>query len=178
MIYGIIGERRGRLCLEAVMELVDQLKAGGRLDFSQEMTDQPKMVLRGTAIGLQKTEYLPGRSVYEYPYTPENFPWFYDKTLWIDYLDMLVENRMNSLYLWNGHPFASLVKLEDYPYALEVDEETYRKNEDILICMRWIHWSECKGAKLLFGQRSVNSYVETAHFVQERSILTYSDGIY
>ena len=32
---------------------------------------------------------------------------------------MLVENRMNSLYLWNGHPFASLVKLEEYPFAVE-----------------------------------------------------------
>ena len=42
---------------------------------------------------------------------------------------MLVANRMNSLYLWNGHPFASLVKLEDYPFALEVDEETFKKNE-------------------------------------------------
>ena len=25
---------------------------------------------------------------------------------------------MNSLYLWNGHPFSSLVLLEDYPEAL------------------------------------------------------------
>lgn len=40
---------------------------------------------------------------------------------------MLVENRMNSLYLWNGHPFASLVKLEEYPFAVEVDEETFKK---------------------------------------------------
>ena len=38
---------------------------------------------------------------------------------------------MNSLYLWNGHPFASLVKLKDYPYAVEVDEATFKKNEDI-----------------------------------------------
>ena len=44
---------------------------------------------------------------------------------------MLVENKMNSLYLWNGHPFASLVKLKDYPFALEVDEETFKKNEEI-----------------------------------------------
>jgi hypothetical protein len=62
---------------------------------------------------------------------PENFPWFYDKDLWIRYLDMLVENRMNTLYLWNGHPFASLVELEDYPFAVEVDEETFKKNEEM-----------------------------------------------
>lgn len=89
------------------------------------------MVLRGGCVGIQKMEYLPGRGVYEYPYTPESFPWFYDKEQWIKYLDMLVENRMNSLYLWNGHPFASLVKLEEYPFAVEVDEETFKKNEEM-----------------------------------------------
>lgn len=93
--------------------------------------DRPEMVLRGTAIGMQKTEYLPGRDVYEYPYTEDLFPWFYDKELWIQYLDMLLENRYNTLYLWNGHPFSSLVKLKDYPYALEVDDETFAKNEEI-----------------------------------------------
>jgi hypothetical protein len=43
----------------------------------------------------------------------------------------MVDNRMNSLYLWNGHPFASLVKLKDYPYAVEVDEATFKKTEEI-----------------------------------------------
>ena len=89
------------------------------------------MVMRGTCIGLQKTTYLPGHGVYEYPYTPENFPWFYDKEQWVKYLDMMVENKFNSLYLWNGHHFASLVKLKDYPFALEVDEDTFKKNEEI-----------------------------------------------
>ena len=53
------------------------------------ITEAPEMVLRGACVGLQKTVYLPGHRVYEYPYTPENFPWFYDKDLWIKYLDML-----------------------------------------------------------------------------------------
>lgn len=117
--------------LYACMELVDRLKTDGQLPKKISFKDKPEMVMRGTCIGLQKTVYLPGRTVYEYPYTPENFPWFYDKTLWIKYLDMMVENRYNSLYLWNGHPFASLVKLKDYPYAVEVDEETFKKNEDV-----------------------------------------------
>ncbi len=112
-------------------ELIDRLEAEGKLNAPELMEDAPEMVLRGTCIGVQKTYYLPGRTVYEYPYTPENFPWFYDKELWIKYLDMLVKNRMNSVYLWNGHPFASLVKLDDYPFAVEVDDETFRKNEEM-----------------------------------------------
>jgi hypothetical protein len=117
--------------LYGCIELADRVKKEGKLPSSIDFTDQPEMVLRGACIGLQKPVYLPGRDVYEYPYTPENFPWFYDKNLWIKYLDMMVENRMNSLYLWNGHPFASLVKLKDYPYAVEVDDKTFKKNEEI-----------------------------------------------
>ena len=128
-IYAAGADNSGTLY--ACMELIDRLKMDGKLPKEINMTDQPEMVMRGTCIGLQKTIYLPGRTVYEYPYTPENFPWFYDKDLWIKYLDILVENRYNSLYLWNGHPFASLVKLKDYPYAVEVDEETFRKNEEV-----------------------------------------------
>ncbi len=117
--------------LYACLELAGFVRKEGKLPENTVLTDQPGMLMRGTCIGLQKTTYLPGRTVYEYPYTPENFPWFYDKDLWIRYLDMMVDNRFNSLYLWNGHPFASLVKLKDYPYAVEVDDETFRKNEDI-----------------------------------------------
>jgi len=117
--------------LYGALELAERVKEHGKIPSQIDFKDRPEMVLRGTAIGMQKTEYLPGRGVYEYPYTPENFPWFYDKKLWIDYLDMMVENRFNSLYLWNGHPFASLVRLEDYPFAMEVSEETFKKNEEI-----------------------------------------------
>ena len=117
--------------LYGCLEMADRIKKSKKISETIDFTDQPEMVMRGTCIGLQKTTYLPGRTVYEYPYTPENFPWFYDKALWIKYLDMLVENRMNSLYLWNGHPFASLVRLKDYPYAVEVDDETFRKNEEM-----------------------------------------------
>ncbi|MEQ7799727.1 hypothetical protein ABDJ41_07915 [Pedobacter sp. ASV1-7] len=117
--------------LYGCMELVDEIKAKNKLPESISISDQPQMVLRGTCIGLQKTEFLPGREIYEYPYTPESFPWFYDKEHWIRYLDMMVENRYNSLYLWNGHPFSSLVRLKDYPYAVEVDDETFKKNEEV-----------------------------------------------
>lgn len=112
------------------LALADSVQLKHVLPASINMEDSPEMVMRGTCIGVQKPYYLPGRHVYEYPYAPETFPWFYDKQMWKQYLDSLVENRMNSLYLWNGHPFASLVKLKDYPYAVEVSDETFRKNEE------------------------------------------------
>lgn len=117
--------------LYGCMELADQISTHNLLPVNISISDQPEMVLRGACIGIQKSTYLPGRGVYEYPYTPETFPWLYDKKLWIKFLDSMAENRMNSLYLWNGHPFASLVRLRDYPYAVEVDEATFKKNEEM-----------------------------------------------
>ena len=117
--------------LYGCLEFADRIRSGAKFPENLTISDKPEMVLRGTCIGLQKPYYLPGRTVYEYPYTPETFPWFYDKEHWTKYLDMMVENRYNSLYLWNGHPFASLVKLKDYPYAVEVDDATFKKNEEM-----------------------------------------------
>lgn len=129
--YQLIAGGDASGALYGCLELADRIKAAGKLPAAISFTDQPEMVLRGACIGMQKPYYLPGRTVYEYPYTPETFPWFYDKQHWVSYLDSLVENRMNSLYLWSGHPFASLVKLKDYPYAVEVDDATFKKNEEI-----------------------------------------------
>lgn len=117
-----------------VEDFIEKSLKGGSEGFwtmSAPFSDAPEMVLRGCCIGQQKPFLLEGRQVYEYPLTPELFPWFYDKEQWIEYLDMLVSNRMNSVYLWNGHPFASLVRLEDYPFAVEVDSATFRQNEEI-----------------------------------------------
>ncbi len=114
-----------------LMELRERVMTAKSVPTSLDIEDGPEMVLRGSCIGVQKPAYLPGRLVYEYPYTPESFPWFYDKELWTRVLDSMANNRMNALFLWNGHPFASLVKLKDYPYALEVDEATFKKNEAI-----------------------------------------------
>ena len=117
--------------LYGCLELAKRIRQFGGIPPSTQFRDAPTFVLRGPCIGMQKTYILPGRRVYEYPYTPELFPFFYDKQFWQDYLDFLVENRFNTLYLWNGHPFASLVKLPEYPYALEVSEDTFHKNQEM-----------------------------------------------
>jgi len=121
--------------LYGCLELADRMRQAGKLPDTLSFTDHPAMTLRGTCIGMQKTYILPGRKVYEYPYTPDLFPWFYDKALWREYLDFLLANRMNTLYLWSGHPFASLIRLPDYPYAVEVSPEIFQQNTEMY---RWL----------------------------------------
>jgi hypothetical protein len=100
-----------------------------------EVSDAPKFRLRGPCIGMQKTEITYDGAQYDYRYTPEDFPFFYDRAAWTRYLDFLVGNRMNTLYLWNGHPFTSLLKLPEYPDAQELTDAQLERNIETF---RWL----------------------------------------
>lgn len=144
--------------LYGCLELAKRIREAGKLPTGAQLKvahDKPAMKLRGTCVGMQKTYILPGRKVYEYPYTRELFPWFYDKELWREYLDFLVENRMNTLYLWNGHPFASLVKLKDYPEAIEVPDDVFAQNVEMF------HWltKECDRRGIWLVQMFYNIFL-------------------
>ena len=135
--YVLVTDRRGGVVvagaddsgtLYGCIDLAARIGEAKSLPGQLQVVEHPAFVLRGPCIGMQKTYILPGRHVYEYPYTSELFPFFYDRAFWREYLDFLAENRMNTLFLWSGHPFASLVKLPDYPYALEVSESQFQQN--------------------------------------------------
>ena len=159
--------------LYGCLELASRIRDVGRLPQNLNFHDAPAMKLRGTCIGLQKTYILPGRHVYEYPITPKLFPWFYDKQMWREYLDFLVKNRLNTLYLWSGHPFASLVRLKEYPYAVEVPEDVFQQNQEMY------HWlaAECDKRGIWLVQMFYNilvskPFAETNHISTQLSTPT------
>jgi hypothetical protein len=161
--------------LYGCLELARRVCAEGKLPTAEisNFNDMPAMRLRGTCIGLQKSYILPGRHVYEYPITPELFPWFYDKAMWTNYLDFLAENRMNTLYLWIGHPFASLIKLQNYPYAVEVPDAVFRRNQEMY---RWLA-TECDKRGIWLVQMFYNilvskPFAETNHISTQLSAPT------
>lgn len=118
--------------LYGCQELARRIRKTGKLPENLAFGDAPQFSLRGPAIGLQLTYIEPPRQTYEYPVTPNRFPWFYDRELWRKFLDMMLEERCNVVYIWSGHPFSSFVKLPDYPEALEVTEEEYQLNRELL----------------------------------------------
>lgn len=121
--------------LYGCQELAASIAERGELPDDLAYGDAPVMKLRGPAVPLQLTKVEPPRRTYEYPITPGRFPWFYDKALWTEQLDRLLEYRCNVIYLWSGHPFSSLVRLPEYPEALEVTEEEFRLNVETF---RWL----------------------------------------
>jgi hypothetical protein len=116
-------------------ELADLIRAEHTLPKKLDFIDHPQLEIRGAVIGLQKPEITYENAEYDYPYTPKDFPWFYDKAEWTKYLDQLVEQRTNALFLWNGHPFTSLLKLPKYPEAQELPTAQLEQNIEMF---RWL----------------------------------------
>ncbi|HEV2134543.1 MAG TPA: hypothetical protein VGR47_09770 [Terracidiphilus sp.] len=117
------------------LELADRIRATRKLPAGIDDSEHPDLKLRGVCIGMQKPEITYEGAEYDYRYTPQNFPFFYDKAGWIKYLDLLAENRYNTLYLWNGHPFTSLLKLPRYPEAQELPTAQLDQN---IAMFQWI----------------------------------------
>jgi len=121
--------------LYAALELAARIKTAHAIPVTLDYEDHPQLKLRGTAIGMQKPEITYEGAEYDYPYTPKDFPFFYNKAWWTKYLDYLVANRYNALFLWNGHPFTSLLKLPKYPEAQELPTAQLDQN---IAMFRWL----------------------------------------
>ena len=120
--------------LYGALELAARIREAHALPATLSVEDHPHMKMRGTVIGLQKPEITYDGAEYDYRYTPEDFPFFYDKARWTKYLDMLAAERYNALYLWNGHPFTSLLRLPKYPEAQELSDAQMQQNIEMF------HW--------------------------------------
>ena len=85
--------------LYGALELVNRIHTAHALPATLDYEDHPALKLRGFALGMQKPEITYEGAEYDYPYTPKEFPWFYDKAYWTGYLDQLVNQRINTLYI-------------------------------------------------------------------------------
>jgi hypothetical protein len=121
--------------LYGALELIDRIQQAHAIPATLDIEDHPQLKLRGVAIGMQKPEITYEGAEYDYRYTPREFPFFYDKPGWTRYLDQLAEERINSLYLWNGHPFTSLLRLPRYPEAQELPTAQLEQN---IAMFRWL----------------------------------------
>ena len=108
--------------LYGCLELAERIRRDGKLPKQINLIDGPKLRLRGTNLFWMK------QGNYDWDVTPENFPWFFDRSLMSRYLDTLVENRFNSIYFWNGHPFSYFLQLPKYPEAQSLSNQELQRN--------------------------------------------------
>ena len=53
-----------------------------------------------------------------------------DLKYWESFLDMMAENRFNSLTLWSLHPFSYMIRPENFPLACEFDDAELKEWQD------------------------------------------------
>jgi hypothetical protein len=123
-----------------------------------EILDSPAMKWRGISLQLMKL------GEYNYAITPEEFPFFYDKTLWGEFLDFMFNQRFNYIILWNGHPFDYFVKFDKYKEAQSgMSDEQIQQNHDML---KWlIEEGSKRNIKFFFEFYNIHTsvYYQEAH---------------
>jgi hypothetical protein len=113
-------------CMHATKIIKQNKSLPGNFQFS----DAPRMKWRGISIQLMKL------GQYNFAITPEEFPFFYDKSLWQKTFQFLLDNRFNYIIFWNGHPFDYLVKFDRFQEAQSgMSDELIQKNHDMF---RWL----------------------------------------
>jgi hypothetical protein len=112
--------------LYACGELASRIRAAKLLPKNLTLAETPKMSLRGVPL------FLMTAGSYDYPITEHEFPWFYDKSLWIRTLDFLAAQRFNFISLWNSHPFPYFMKLTSYPEVRVLSESELERNVALL----------------------------------------------
>ena len=110
--------------LYGCLELARMAGAAHALPEKVSVTDRPAFRVRGTNLFWMKNE----DKGYNWPVTAENFPWFFDRALMTRYLDELAENRYNTIFFWNGHPFPCFLKLPKYPEARMLPDAELERN--------------------------------------------------
>ncbi|MFN0172183.1 MAG: hypothetical protein ACKV22_37760 [Bryobacteraceae bacterium] len=116
--------------LYGCLDLADRVRNDGRLPQSIDVADGPAFKIRGTNLFWMKF----GDKGYDWPVTRENFPWFFDRTLMLRYLDQLAANRYNTIFFWTGHPFPYFLELPRFPEARMLEPEELKRNMEHL---RW-----------------------------------------
>lgn len=132
-----------------------------------EIKREPKMLLRSSCLLLMKA----GR--YDLNIDDKEFPWFYDKNWWTDYLDFFAENRYNAVTLWNFHPFPYFSKLPHYVGLNPVDDKQLEINRQQLM---WIcQEAEKRNMKVIFHFYNIYVSHEFADSINMKSIHNFSE---
>lgn len=98
-----------------LLEIKEQLEKGNQV--IQDVQESPHLNFRALKFNLPWNSYRVAESLSLHYETCR------DTLFWIDFLDMMAENRFNALTLWNLHPFNYLVKTQKYPEACGFTDE-------------------------------------------------------
>jgi hypothetical protein len=99
------------------LSLVEDLRNGASIQSIKKRSESPRLAFRGIKYDLPWDTYRHSYSLDQHQQTCS------DVGYWKDFLDMMVENRFNTLTLWNLHPYTFMIKPKNFPEASPWNEK-------------------------------------------------------
>ena len=109
------GDARGMVY--GALALVEDLRRGVRLEDIQPRAETPDLPFRTIKHNLPWESYRPSAALDQHLETTR------DLAYWEAFLDMMAENRFNSLTLWTLHPWPYMVRPHNFPEASPFTDE-------------------------------------------------------
>jgi hypothetical protein len=103
------GDRRG--LIYGCLSLAEELKNGTPLNKCKGRVEKPFLAFRAIKFDMPWDTYRKSYALDLHDQTCR------DTAYWKSFLDMMAENRFNSLTLWNLHPYPFLIKPKNFPEA-------------------------------------------------------------
>ncbi|MDT0690865.1 hypothetical protein RM549_13790 [Salegentibacter sp. F188] len=112
-IYG--GDNRGMIY--GSLSVAESLRNGTSLQNIEKSSESPHNALRAIKHNTPWYTYRPSSAL------DLHYETVRDVKYWEAFLDMMAENRFNSLSLWNLHPFVFMIKSKNFPEASPFSDE-------------------------------------------------------
>ncbi len=103
------GDDRG--LIYGAISLAEELRNGTRLERIRSSSEKANYALRAIKFDLPWDTYRHSDAL------DLHYETCRDTSYWKAFLDMMVENRLNSLTLWNLHPYTFMIKPRNFPEA-------------------------------------------------------------
>lgn len=103
------GGHRG--LIYGALSLAEEVRNGGRLEAVKPRNEKPNYTFRAIKFDLPWDTYRHSDAL------DLHYETCRDLKFWEAFMDMLVENRLNSLTLWNLHPYTFMIRPKNFPEA-------------------------------------------------------------
>lgn len=103
------GDERG--LIYACLAVAEKLNQGTKLEAINNWKEQPHVAFRAIKFNLPWETYRPSNALTQHTETAK------DLHFWEAFFDMMVENRFNTISLWNLHPYTFMIRPKNFPLA-------------------------------------------------------------
>ncbi|WP_439487197.1 glycoside hydrolase family 20 zincin-like fold domain-containing protein [Algoriphagus sp.] len=134
------GDERG--LIYGALSLAESLRNGSSIQDISYKTEKPHFALRAIKHNTSWYSYRPSSAL------DLHYETLRDVNYWEAFLDMMAENRFNSLSIWNLHPFVFMIQAKNFPEASPFSPEEMEE-------WKKLHKSIFKMAK----ERAIDTYI-------------------